>query len=60
MNRYLLEIFLIFSGFAMMETSLLIMKPEPPKFVADHPFAYHIWDRKQKMPIFSGHITRLE
>lgn len=32
---------------------------EPLSFRADHPFVYHVWDRKLKTPIFSGRVVKL-
>lgn len=30
---------------------------ELPKFIADHPFLYFIWDKKSNTLIFTGRIT---
>lgn len=49
-----------FAGLVAVAESAFYFTVEPPKFEADHPFVYHIWDRQLKTPIFSGHITRLE
>lgn len=43
----------------LMAGSSPFMKP-PPQFRADRPFVYHIYDRKLKAPIFSGHVTKLQ
>lgn len=31
-----------------------------PEFVANHPFIYFIWDKRTRVPIFSGRIVKLQ
>lgn len=49
-----------FAGMIAVPLSGTYFLKEPLSFRADHPFVYHIWDRKLKTPIFSGHVAQLQ